>query len=76
MSTEREGLRCSHRRRPPVSSRQNDSDDDDDLNDNDSNDDDDDDDIMAEVAELRAKEERRLAQRKASKARYRVRQGE
>ena len=37
------------------------------------NDDDDDDDIKAELAELRAKEERRRAQRRASKARCRAR---
>ena len=70
MSCEREGLRRSHRRRPPVNYRQNN---DDDLNDNDSNDDGDDDDIMAELAELRAKEERRRAQRRASKARCKAR---
>jgi len=43
--------------------------DDDDLNDSDSNDDD----ILAELAELRAKQERRRAQQKASKARCKAR---
>ena len=43
--------------------------DDDDLNDSDSNDDD----ILAELAELRAKQERRRAQQKASRARRKAR---
>ena len=63
------GSRCS--RRDPTSSRQNDSDDDDDDDDEDS-----DDGIMDEVAELRAKEARRLALNRACRARYRARHPE
>ena len=58
------GSRCS--RRDPTSSRQNDSDDGEDSDDG----------IMAEVAELRAKETRRLALKRACRARYRVRHPE
>ena len=65
-------LRQPRRRRP--SSRQNDSDDDDGE---DSDDDEDrDDGIMDEVAELRAKEARRLALNRACRARYRARHPE
>ena len=72
-SPERE-VRRSHRRRPPVNYKENNDDnddlnDDDDLNDSDSNDDD----ILAELAELRAKQERRRAQQKASRARRKAR---
>ena len=70
-SPERE-VRRSHRRRPPVNYQENNNDDlndDDDLNDSDSNDDD----ILAELAELRAKQERRRAQQKASRARRKAR---
>jgi len=50
------------------------NDDDDDLNDDDLNDSDsNDDDILAELAELRAKQERRRAQQKASRARRKAR---
>ena len=70
-SNERE-VRRSHRRRPPVNYQENNDDDlndDNDLNDSDS----DDDDILAELAELRAKQERRRAQQKASRARRKAR---
>ena len=61
------GSRCSRcSRRDPTSSRQNDSDDGEDSDDG----------IMAEVAELRAKETRRLALKRACRARYRVRHPE
>ena len=75
-SPERE-VRRSHRRRPPVN--YNENNDDNDLNDSDSNDNDlndsdsNDDDILAELAELRAKQERRRAQQKASRARRKAR---
>jgi len=42
------------------------------FDDEDDDDEDDDDDVYKEVAELRAKEERRLAQRRAERARYRA----
>ena len=80
-----ESRRCSHRRGPPVSYRQSDDEDDNDVHDADDkdydphNDDDDDDcdphdadddvDFHDELADLRAKQERR----RASQARYRAR---
>ena len=76
-SNERE-VRRSGRGRPPVNYNEN-NDDNDDLNDSDSNDNDlndsdsNDDDILAELAELRAKQERRRAQQKASRARRKAR---
>ena len=66
--------RCPCSRRGPTSSPQNDSDSDDD---DDEDDDDDDDDIDLDnnnkVAEILAKEQKRLARRRAIRARYRAR---
>ena len=67
MPPKKQPCRCSHRRRPPV--RYSPSGDDLDY-------DDDDDVDLDELAELRAKEARRRAQRRASKARYRARHPE